>query len=120
MPIIHNNIASWDKAAALKLLEGDTELLYELMQLFIENMPQQMTRMQNALTSLDYKELANSAHAIKGMLSNFFAETTYALALKLEQSARNYPAECSLLSQNLLAALQQLLLVFQQELDAQA
>ena len=111
-----NDTTVWDKTAALKFLEGDQELLDELIQLFIENIPKSMTEMLNAQSRQDYAALAHAAHAIKGMLGNFFAEASYALAFKLEQSARNNQAEeCCLASQNLTAALQQLLLAFQRE-----
>ena len=79
----------WDESAALKFLEDDEELLAELMQLFIENAPQQLDNLNSTLANKDFAALAQTAHTLKGMTGNFFAEPATRLAAELEFSAND-------------------------------
>jgi signal transduction histidine kinase/DNA-binding response OmpR family regulator/HPt (histidine-containing phosphotransfer) domain-containing protein len=78
----------WDRDAALRGLDGDEELLNELIAVFVAEVPAQLTTLRGALERSDLADLADAAHAIKGMSGHFGAEDVTALALKLEQSAR--------------------------------
>lgn len=79
----------WDEAAALKRLDGDYDLLIEMMDLFLEEAPVQLSELKSALSESDFLALADAAHAIKGMAGHFCAEKIINLAVKLEHSARN-------------------------------
>jgi len=86
----HKNaeIAYWDAAATLKLLEGDEELLLELIQLFLDNIPTMLSALHAAVLQQDPSAVAQHAHSIKSMVSSFFAESVSSLAYSLEKSAR--------------------------------
>ncbi len=78
----------WDREAALRGLDGDEELLNELIDVFVAEVPAQLTTLRGALERSDLADIADAAHAVKGMAGHFGAEDVTALALKLEQSAR--------------------------------
>jgi two-component system sensor histidine kinase/response regulator len=74
-----------DRAAALAHVEGDTDLLGELVALFLEDCPRLVGAVREALARNDAKALERAAHALKGTLSNFAAVAATAAALRLEQ-----------------------------------
>lgn len=78
----------WDRDAALRGLDGDEELLNELIDVFVAEVPAQLTTLRGALERSDLSALADAAHAIKGMAAHFRAEDLRSSAMKLEQSAR--------------------------------
>ncbi len=105
----------WDESATLKFIEGDEELLGELIQLFIENVPKRLAELHSSLVKNDLDALANAAHAIKGMTGSFFAEPATSLASELEYSARHAKdAELRLITAKLTEAVTQLIVAFQQ------
>ncbi len=69
----------------LKLLDGDSELLTEIVELFLEDYPTQLTCIREALKQGDGKVLERSAHTFKGSLSHFGAESAVEAALQLEK-----------------------------------
>ncbi|ANE58023.1 response regulator [Methylomonas sp. DH-1] len=79
----------WDFATSLKHLDNDTELLQDMVDLFIEDSPARLSDVENALAIGDLPALANAAHAIKGMAGHFCAGRLTALAADLEHSARH-------------------------------
>jgi CheY-like chemotaxis protein/HPt (histidine-containing phosphotransfer) domain-containing protein len=79
----------WDKAAALKGLEGDEGLLDDMIVSFLAEMPKQLCDIQVAQEQGDLPALANAAHAIKGSVSYFYAEGVRDYAARLEQAARS-------------------------------
>jgi two-component system sensor histidine kinase/response regulator len=80
---------AFNKAKVLERVEGDTELLLELMDLFIDQCPKLLIGINDAITQNDSKALERNAHALKGSVGNFSADTVYNLALKLELMGRN-------------------------------
>ncbi|TAN71046.1 MAG: response regulator [Methylobacter sp.] len=83
---------AWDESAALKRLDDDHDLLIEMIDLFLEEAPIQLTELAAALSRADLLALADAAHAIKGMAGHFCAEKTISLAVSLEQAARKASA----------------------------
>ncbi len=79
----------WDEAATLKELDGDRELLREMITLFLQEAPVQISRLEAALAHGDLQELADTAHTLKGMAGHFYADTARKLATGLEQHAGN-------------------------------
>ncbi len=61
--------AFWDVKDALERLDGDEMLLRELVQVFLEDLPQQLATLQHALETGDLERIERSAHSIKGELS---------------------------------------------------
>ncbi len=80
--------ACWDESAALKRLDDDHDLLVEMIDLFLEEAPTSVTKLAAALSQTDLLELADAAHAIKGMAGHFCAEKIISLAVTLEHDAR--------------------------------
>jgi two-component system sensor histidine kinase/response regulator len=84
-----------NRASLLERVEGDQELLAEMIQLFLADAPQLLNAMRNALLQGDMILLERSAHSMKGAAGNMSAEVTVGAALRLEQSAKIGDAESS-------------------------
>jgi HPt (histidine-containing phosphotransfer) domain-containing protein len=82
-----------NRASILEGLEGDSELLTELIQLFSGGAPHLIEAMRNALQLGDMQELGRSAHSMKGAASNFLAHGTVSAASQLESDAKKGDAE---------------------------
>ncbi len=74
----------FDKDEALNIIGGDEELLGEIVEIFILDVPQQMSDIQNAVNSRNGDALEKSSHKLKGAVSNFGQNATFKTALKLE------------------------------------
>jgi HPt (histidine-containing phosphotransfer) domain-containing protein len=84
-----------DRASLLERVEGDQELLAELIHLFREDIPQLLDAMRNALQQGDMASLERSAHSMKGAAGNLSGNVAVDAALRLEQSAKNGDVESS-------------------------
>jgi two-component system sensor histidine kinase/response regulator len=82
-----------DRVSLLERVEGDQELLAEMIGLFQEGAPHLLSAMREALQSGDMAALEMSAHSLKGAVSNLSAKATAAAALQLEKDAKNKDAE---------------------------
>ena len=74
-------------------LDGDFELLEELIDLFRSNSSSLLTAMQESLASEDCETLQQSAHSLKGSVGNFSTATAYEAALAMETFARGEDLE---------------------------
>ena len=79
----------WDEAEALKRLEADCELLGDMIDVFLEDIPARLMDLEEASVHNDLSALADAAHAIKGMAGHFCAGQLINHAANLENSARN-------------------------------
>jgi PAS domain S-box-containing protein len=79
----------WDATAALDNLDGDSALLDEMIALFLIEGPKQLSELSRVQAEGNLPALANAAHAIKGTVAQFYAESAKACALLLEQTARS-------------------------------
>ena len=77
-----------DLTGALGNLDGDVELLQEVMQIFLDMAPAQLTSLENCISSGDTLAVAVQAHGMKGGASNFCAFRFVEAALALEQLAK--------------------------------
>ena len=84
-----------DRASLLERVEGDQELLAEIIHLFREDVPELLDAMRNALQQGDMTSLERSAHSMKGAAGNLSAHVAVGAAVRLEQSAKNGNAESS-------------------------
>jgi PAS domain S-box-containing protein len=82
-----------DQVSLLERVEGDRELLTEMIHLFQEDAPKLLTAMRDALQRGDMAVLERSAHSLKGAASNLSAKATAAAALQLENDAKSKDAE---------------------------
>lgn len=72
----------------LDRVEGDEDLLRELLVLFQEDLPGSRDAMQIAIDRGDLGEIERAAHKLKGMLANLSAKSTVSLAAEIEATAR--------------------------------
>lgn len=80
-------LVDWD--AALERLNGDRELLGEMVAVFHDEAPKLVERIGQAISTGDAAELKISAHTLKGAVSNFAAKSAFAAALRLETLAKD-------------------------------
>jgi two-component system, sensor histidine kinase and response regulator len=80
---------AFDSDAALKHVEGDRDLLDEIVGIFAEQCPKTMYEIQNAIRAADLPVLERAAHSLKGSASNLCATGVTQCAAELEESARS-------------------------------
>jgi two-component system, sensor histidine kinase and response regulator len=78
-----------DEAAALERIGGDQQLLEEIAGLFLQEYPELLDSMRQALAAGDATRLERAAHSLKGSASNFGAYACVEAALELERRARS-------------------------------
>jgi HPt (histidine-containing phosphotransfer) domain-containing protein len=76
-----------DQDALLGQFGGDTELLAEVIGVFLEDHVNQVAEIDRAIKAGDAIRLGRAAHALKGSVSNFGAESARSVAFELEQMA---------------------------------
>jgi PAS domain S-box-containing protein len=77
-----------DTAALLERVEGDRDLLEELVQLFTQECPANMAAIRQAQDDRDVPLLERLAHTLKGASANLGAQRVFASASELEAHAR--------------------------------
>ncbi len=77
-----------DLAEAMSNMDGDAELLQEIVEIFQETAEAQLSTLQQCIEIQDVNQVAILAHAMKGGASNFCARKFVASALKLEMLAK--------------------------------
>jgi CheY-like chemotaxis protein len=87
-----------DRTSLLERVEGDQELLTEMIQIFKEEAPALMAAMHAALKRGDWIVLERSAHSLKGAVSNLSSKSVATAALKLERDAQNKDDQSAKLS----------------------
>jgi two-component system, sensor histidine kinase and response regulator len=78
---------AFDMAATLERVDGDLELMKELVGLFLGECPRRMAEIREAIGRRDGPGLERAAHALKGSVGNFGAQRAYDAAGRLEQAA---------------------------------
>jgi CheY-like chemotaxis protein/nitrogen-specific signal transduction histidine kinase len=81
-----------DRASLLERVEGDQELLVEMVHLFQQDVPNLVAALKDALQRGDMTVLERSAHSLKGAAGNLSAKALAAAALQLEKDAKNQDA----------------------------
>ena len=88
--------AAWDSEAALDRMEGDRELLSEIVQLFISECPRTFGELREALNANDAHLLERLAHTLKGSSANISATGLCQAALASgDASAERRSQECA-------------------------
>jgi HPt (histidine-containing phosphotransfer) domain-containing protein len=75
---------------ALELMDGDADLLKEVLQIFIDDVPRKINGLRNALDSADADAIRFEAHSLKGSSANIGAELIRELAFKIEQAGKEH------------------------------
>jgi HPt (histidine-containing phosphotransfer) domain-containing protein len=78
----------FDAAAALERVEGDTELLAELVRLFLDEFPAQRAAIRQAIDAGDARALVAAAHTLKGSVGVLGARAAAEAAWALERVGR--------------------------------
>lgn len=78
-----------DLEELLARVENDRELMRDLLSIFKEEFSRHHRALREAVESLDAKQVAFEAHALKGMLSNLAAREAAGAAARLEQLGRD-------------------------------
>jgi two-component system sensor histidine kinase/response regulator len=106
---VTNATEFWDREAALRRIGHDEELLRDLCNIFLEESPKQMQKLQEAIAAGDAEGVMRAAHSLKGELSYLGAGRAAQIARQLEDMGRNrHLTECAELCANLEQALARL------------
>jgi PAS domain S-box-containing protein len=82
------DLAVFDPQATLARFSGDGRLVGELIGLFRTDYPRLMAKIRQAIVTQDSRALVNSAHTLKGAISNFVAPASLEAARILEVKGR--------------------------------
>ena len=77
-----------DVVAIRARVQGDEELLQEIVKLYLEDYPRMWSAVRDAVSRGDASALERAAHALKGSIANFETNATYNAALRLESLGR--------------------------------
>ncbi|HMI54285.1 MAG TPA: response regulator [Candidatus Saccharimonadales bacterium] len=80
--------APFDESEFLARMDGSHEVCVQIAEAFQLECPRLMSALHAALRSNDAPELASTAHALKGAISNFTGCTAFHSVVRLEQLAR--------------------------------
>ncbi len=80
---------SWSRTEALDRIGGDEELLRDLCQIFLEESPKLLEKLQKAVAAGDSDGVMRAAHSLKGESSYLGAGGTSQAARQLEEMGRN-------------------------------
>ena len=78
-----------DKRFLLENIDGDQELLREIVDLFFDSSGAILNELREAVRSADHDALRQAAHRLKGALANLGATAATAAAAELETLGRN-------------------------------
>src|SRR4029077_7675259 len=78
----------FDVGAVLDSLEGDSELLRDIVVIFLGQFPKHMENIREAISNRDPDLLQRASHALKGAAANLLAQGVVQAASKLEEIGR--------------------------------
>ncbi len=81
----------FDEAALLERVQGSTQLLRELVDIFLADSPKLLERIRHALAESNPEAVRSAAHAFRGSMSTFAAKRVIESAQKLETLALANP-----------------------------
>ncbi|MBF0126800.1 MAG: response regulator [Magnetococcales bacterium] len=77
-----------DMERLLKTVDGDRELLLEIVELYFTDAPQKMARIKRAITLGETEEVRDAAHSLKGATGAFGRVEVFHLAYAMEKAGR--------------------------------
>jgi HPt (histidine-containing phosphotransfer) domain-containing protein len=81
--------APFDINEALDRMDGDRDLLREMAEILLDDVPIQLQAIKDALADDDLEQVTRAAHTLKGAVANLAARAAQQAASQLEQSARD-------------------------------
>jgi len=79
----------FDRAELLERVGGDEELCVELLDIFVQDIPDRLEELKRALADNDYTLLTQQAHAIKGASANIGARALREVSFEVEKAGKN-------------------------------
>lgn len=79
----------FDPESLLDRIDGDIELLRELIEVFSQEGPRMMARIEEAIHQGSPKDLEKAGHKMKGSVLQFSAAAAAAVAARLEEKGRS-------------------------------
>jgi len=113
----HLKTERFDPGSLWDRVDGDMGLLRELIEVFAEEGPRMLARVDNAIRNGSALELEKASHKIKGSVLQFSASAAAAVALKLEEIGKRGIVAGA---EQLLAQLKQEVELLQKSLNAMA
>ena len=83
----------FNRQALLQRVDGDEELLEELLHIFLDHTPQQLQDIRRALEAGDAPGLMGQAHSLKGAAASISAEALKEAAWQVELAGQNRALE---------------------------
>lgn len=74
----------FDLSSLMKNLSGDEQIVFELLEEFVDHYPQRLEEIKEAIDSGNAILLTRTAHSYKGAISNFGATRAQRIASELE------------------------------------
>ncbi|MCU7800682.1 MAG: response regulator, partial [gamma proteobacterium symbiont of Lucinoma myriamae] len=78
----------WEQSSALKRMGGETIELIALIELFLEDMPERIQDLQQALEKKEIALIQRAVHTIKGVAANISGLRLQALTIQMDKSAK--------------------------------
>jgi HPt (histidine-containing phosphotransfer) domain-containing protein len=85
----NNKEAAFDLQMALKQVDNDQEMLKEIINVLLEEYPKQLNQIREYIKKNDAAMIRQTAHTIKGAVSNFGAKPAFEAAFHLEKIGEN-------------------------------
>ncbi|MDP2653004.1 MAG: Hpt domain-containing protein [Candidatus Omnitrophota bacterium] len=79
----------FDLEDVLERVQGDKDLLLELMDIFSEDYAEKKDILLDLLEDVNFEEIRNVAHSIKGAAGNISAKSVHAVAERIEKMAEH-------------------------------
>ena len=86
--ILPTRVVTWDRAKTLERLDGDENLLQEVIHIFLEETPKLLTQLHKATADSNAAIVERAAHNLKGQLSYLGLASSSDKARDLEQMGR--------------------------------
>ncbi len=83
----------FDRQALLRRVDGDEELLEEMLVIFLEFTPKQLQEIGQAIETGDANVLHGRAHSIRGAAASISAKAVQQAAGQLEQAGKDHDLE---------------------------
>jgi two-component system sensor histidine kinase/response regulator len=74
----------FDFPKALEVVDGDKNVFIEIADLFLENLPDSIAQIREAIANSDSNALDKAAHSLKGSVGNFGTKRAFEAAYRLE------------------------------------
>ena len=82
-----NQNSSIDLKDVLERVQNDTELLIELLDIFLEDYKEKNTQLKELIAKKDFEQVRNVAHSLKGAAGNISAQDFHHSFAAIEQYA---------------------------------